>query len=236
MARAPEGDAAQVADRVDGDLRVIGAGLDAEVAVAPCGLERRRPRTAGAARASAAGGDASPNRSAPSLLEQRRPEPDRDRQAAGRQVPGLAGVVRRRLRVDRRRPRWRSRRGPGSSARRRTTIPAAAPTRSSRVARADHVERREVKVILDRRRDAGLVRTEERVDRRRADDPLATAASAAGRRRRRRCPPTARPAAPADAMPSSWRRVSPRGAGASAGVRLTSGRCSSAARAARRAR
>ena len=39
MRGATERDAAQVADRVDGDLRVVGAGLDAEVAAGLLGYQ-----------------------------------------------------------------------------------------------------------------------------------------------------------------------------------------------------
>ena len=51
--RAPEGDAAEVADRVDGDLRVVGARLDAQVAargIRGRGRRRRRPAAARAPR------------------------------------------------------------------------------------------------------------------------------------------------------------------------------------------
>ena len=85
-------DPGEVADGVEGDLRVVGAGLHAEVAAAALGIElvagQRREldqrRRALSAR---------PKRSAPSRSKNVGPEAERDRQLRGRQAEGLAGVL-----------------------------------------------------------------------------------------------------------------------------------------------
>ena len=127
-----EADPGQVADRVHRDLRVVGAGLDAEVAVRADRvevvgrevrqlLERRGPPV----------GQAEPVL-AVLVDEQRRPEAERDRQPGRRQPDRLAGVVGRQVvgaveRADRRR---RSR--PASSARRPSVQACSSATSSSR--------------------------------------------------------------------------------------------------------
>ena len=164
-ARAPEGDPAQVAHGVHGDLRIVGARLDAEVAVAPLGLqvvaeEGREPLEPGRA----------PVRRC-RTGRRRRSRTGRAEAEGDRQPVGATGRAPRPCRPAaprgrRRRHRSRSRRGPASCARRHTTSPAAAPRARRGRVRRHHVERREVQVVLHRRRDARLVRAEERVRRR----------------------------------------------------------------------
>ena len=80
-----------------GDLRVVGAGLDAEVAAGALGLQRvaleSRQRLEVRGRRD---GEAEPV-DAVGIREQARPEPERDREAARRQAERLAGVDRRRV-------------------------------------------------------------------------------------------------------------------------------------------
>ena len=88
-----EADAGQVAHGVHGDLRVVGAGLDAEVAAGPRRVEEvaREVRQL-AQRVGLPVGDAEAV-AAVGVAEQRRAEAEGDRQAARRQVERLAGVV-----------------------------------------------------------------------------------------------------------------------------------------------
>ncbi len=124
--RPAEGDPGQVADRVHRDLRIVGAGLDAQVAVGPgrvevVGREVRQPLAA----PRAAGRRA---RSGPCRLvaEQRGPEAEGDGQPGRRQPDRLAGVVRRRVVRRRSRADRAGASRPGSSAPRRRSSPAAA--------------------------------------------------------------------------------------------------------------
>ena len=89
----PAPDAGQVAHGVEGDLRVVGAGLHAEVAAAARRLELvAGQRAAGLS----SGGPARPGRSDPRRpVEQRRAEAEGDRQARRPQAERLAGVHRR---------------------------------------------------------------------------------------------------------------------------------------------
>ena len=149
-----EADPDQVAHRVHGDLRVVGAGLDAEVAAAAAPGRGRRRGSAGRSRSAAGRRSARPNRSSNSVG----PKPDGQGEVARREVERLAGVVRRRLRgPPPTAPPGRPRRRP-SSARRRAVQPVSS-RRSSAAVVGDDVERDEVQPVLRRRDDAGLVRT-----------------------------------------------------------------------------
>ena len=127
--RGAEPDAGEVADRVHGDLRVVGAGLHAQVAVAARGVEvvgrEVRQRLSAAGRRSA-----SPNRSLPSAFSKRvGPEAEGDREP-GRRGARSPRRCRRRAVVGARAPVGRRPAGPPSSALRpRSTAGAAAPGR-----------------------------------------------------------------------------------------------------------
>ncbi len=160
--RLPVGDPGEVPDRVHRHLRIIGAGLHAEIAVTPFGLQgvarewrqirqgRRTQRP-------------KPEPVDTILLEEPRAEADGHRQPARRQVERLPRVVGRRLRVAADRARGAHLEAL-RHARRRDRPVAQQPleTESGRV--LDDVERGELDVILGRCRDAGLVRPEERID------------------------------------------------------------------------
>ena len=98
-ARGAEGDPGEVADRVHRDLRVVGAGLDAQVAVAARRVEvvAREVRQPDEAAAAAGRRGRTGRRRRRRVREQRPPEPERDRQAGRRQAERLAGVVGRRV-------------------------------------------------------------------------------------------------------------------------------------------
>ena len=181
----------EVADRVHRDLRVVGAGLDAQVAVAS-GPGRGCRRGSAGGRCSAAGcRSARPNRSLPSASRNSDgPKPKVMRQPGGRQAERLAGVVGRRVV----RPLDRA----DLAGRQPARHPAAAAvqafssaTSSARGVGRD-VERREVQPVLGGRDDAGLVLAVEGVATRPAA-PRRTRRSRRAARRRRR---TRRPARP----------------------------------------
>ncbi len=95
----PEADPRQVADRVHGHLRVVGAGLHDDVAAAASRVQRlvrelRQGRPAG--RASAGDSEAV----LAVLDEEARPEPDGQRQLRGRQPQRFAGIRRRRIGIE----------------------------------------------------------------------------------------------------------------------------------------
>ncbi len=144
-----------------GHLRVVAAGLDAEVAAR--GL--RDERLAGEARqvderGGAAVGDAEAV-DAVGGREQRRAEAERDGEAGGRQVERLARVVGRGVvrSVD------RSERARGSARRhaRGRGAPVLEERDEARAVDVGDVERGEVQAVLGGRRDPGLVRAVERV-------------------------------------------------------------------------
>ena len=91
-----ESDPGQVADGVDSHLRIVGAGLDDDVAAAAVGLQviagevRQVDQGVGAAAVQAKAGLAV-------LLEQARAEAKREGEFAGAQAQGLARVLRRRV-------------------------------------------------------------------------------------------------------------------------------------------
>jgi len=93
--RRPERDAGQVADRVHGDLGIVGAGLHAQVAV---GSLWRQGIAAEVWKFDERGRPTIPQ-AEPGLAlrvgEQRRAEPERDGQSRSRQAESLTGVVRR---------------------------------------------------------------------------------------------------------------------------------------------
>ncbi len=156
-----EADAREVADRVDGDLRVVGAGLHAQVAagarrVEVVGrevrqrLERRRPPVGEAEPVAAVLG-----------LEERRSEPEGEREPGGRQADRLAGVVGRYVVVALRRPH---RPGRASLRHPRRRLGPRLQQRHELLAGVGgDVEGREVQPVLGRRDDAGLVGAVERV-------------------------------------------------------------------------
>src|SRR5581483_5138527 len=157
----PATDAGEVADGVEGDLRVVGAGLDGEIAVRPLGLElvagKARERTQGLRTREA------------EALEERGAEAERQRQARGTQADCLAGVDRRAERVGRlahalagAHPGGRVRPGPEQFA-------------ELRRPRVENVERGEVEALLRRRRDPRLVLPVK------GDDPLGSAVAAGQR-------------------------------------------------------
>ena len=116
-ARRAERRPRQVADRVHGDLRVVGAGLDDEVAVGARGIEVVG-REVGQLdeRLGEPGGEPEPvARRAAAPREQRPPEPEREREPGGREADRLAGVVGRRVVRPGRGPE-RPRREPAASA------------------------------------------------------------------------------------------------------------------------
>ena len=143
------------------DLGVVGAGLHAQVAPAAGGVEpvagevgESRERGRSARRESESVG-------AVGIGEQRRSEPERDRECARvepERFTGVAPAGRGRPRRPRRR-RWR--RGPGSSAA-AASVQAAEQPRQLVAVVGDHVERGEVQVVLGGGDDAGLVRPVER--------------------------------------------------------------------------
>ena len=174
----------QVADRVHGDLRVVGARLHHEVAVAAGGVEVVGREVRERRRAPPGSRSARPNRSSPGVPsgaggadEQRPPEAERDRQARGRQVGGLAGVVRRCVVRARRRAERPGRQPLGQPRGDRGPRPQQLDQLVARGRR--EVERGEVEPVLRGRHDAGLVRARERVGARRRPP-------CGGRRRRRR--------------------------------------------------
>ena len=89
----------EVAHGVERDLRVVGAGLHAEVAAAARRVERVVARTRAAAVSAAGRFAARPKRSSPSCTNSDGPEAEGDREARGREADRLAGVVGRRVRV-----------------------------------------------------------------------------------------------------------------------------------------
>ena len=92
--RRPEADAEQVAHRVHGDLRVVRAGLDADVAARAGGVEPVAPECGKVGQLGRAPvGDAE-------LVEERGAEPDGHRQRRRREVERLTGVVGRGLAVE----------------------------------------------------------------------------------------------------------------------------------------
>ncbi len=158
--RGAAGDPGQVSDRVEGDLRIVGAGLDAQVAVGAGRVElvarqraerRERPRP--------------PRREAeavaPVLQEDARAQPERDREARRRQADGLASVLRRRVLRARRRPC----RAPDRHLRRGVR---PCPEQIAQLAggRDREVERREHEPVGRRREDPRLVLAVERHRRR----------------------------------------------------------------------
>ena len=150
---AATAEARQVAHRVERDLRVVGAGLDAEVAAAL----RRVERVLGERRQLLQRGGALALEAEAALLEQRRADAERDREPRRRQPDRLARVVGRRVRV----VVGRARRQSGGHQRRRLRPrPQQVGEILARV--GDDVERREVQPILSGRGDARLVRPVER--------------------------------------------------------------------------
>ena len=165
----------EVADHVERHDRVVGAGLDAQVAVAALRIEVRRwqVRQVGE-RGRTLAGEPEP------LVEQARAEPERDGQVCGRRAVRLAGVGRWRGRivdVARHRLAGRHRRrrlGPRLEQR-----DQGGPALGDGAVR-DEVVGRERQPCRRRRGDAGLVRAVER-----DHGPLAlTAAGAVARSRR----------------------------------------------------
>ena len=145
-----------------GDLRVGGADLDREVAVARGAFEgipdeRRQPIEVGWP----LGGDAEAVLAV--RLEQRRAETERDGQPARWQVEGLAGVIGRGLRIAAERARGADIEALGHP-RGRVRPRAKQPDERGAVDTGQDVERREVEVVLDGRGDAGLVCADERID------------------------------------------------------------------------
>ena len=180
---------------MEGDLRVVGAGLDAEVAAASAPGRARRRRTRG------------------SVGERRRPRAAEAEAVASNSVGPKPNVTVSRPAAGRAPRRCRRRRQQVAGSPSPTGSPAviARPPSSTRAAgraarpasRRDDVERGEVQPVLRRRGDAGLVRAVER-DRRCASPPSPPAA--ARRRRRRRA--AARGQAAAPRRPASSRRES----------------------------
>ena len=157
-----EPDPGQVADRVHGDLRVVGAGLDAQVAVAARRGRGCRPGSAAARGAAAGCRSASPNRSLPSFSNRVGPNPKvRVRPAAfspraspvsvGGASYGVGGVL-----ADRAARRHLARGRRSSSLQQRDQLVAGV---------GGDVEGGEVQPVLGGRGDAGLVRAVERVRR-----------------------------------------------------------------------
>ncbi len=179
---ASERDAAQVADRVDGDLRVVGARLDAEVAAGEAGLQvvsreagqllqLGRPTVGDAEAVGAVLG-----------AEERGAEPEGDREPAGGEPERFSGVDR------------GSERGTVDGATRRDLLPLRHPCRGDApvLEQLDellpggarrHVVGGEVQPVLSRRRDPALVRSGERVH---GGDARAACRGCRGRRDRRR--------------------------------------------------
>ncbi len=153
-------DPGQVADRVHRHLRVVGAGLDAEVAAG----ELRLQRVAGELRQLGQGGGPTVGEAEAvppvGVAEQRRPEADGEGELRGRQAERLTGVVRRGLRhaADRaEHPGVPPRGHPGGGGR-----PLLKQFDQPGPVLGDHVERHEVQPVLRRGDDAGLVLTVER--------------------------------------------------------------------------
>ncbi len=156
---AAERDAGEVADRVHGDLGVVGAGLHAEVAVAALRLQgvggevrepaQRRGLPVGEAEAVPALG----------VAEQRRAEPERQRQPAGREAGGLAGVPGRGV-VGQRDPAAHR---PALGHRRGGRGPGLEQQQQLGAGGGGDVEGGEVQPVLGGRDDAGLVRAVEGV-------------------------------------------------------------------------
>ncbi|CAB4914100.1 unannotated protein [freshwater metagenome] len=148
-------DPGQVADGVHGHLRVVGAGLDAQVPAA----DRRVDQVAGEAgqldqRRGLPVGDAEPVRPVGGA-EQGGPEPDGQRQPGRRQTQRLAGVVRRRVLVA---PHRTDRAGvlpPGHPPGGRRPVLQQADEGVPVV--GDDVEGDEVQPVLGGGHDAGLV-------------------------------------------------------------------------------
>ena len=171
MRRRAERGPGQVADRVHRDLRVVGAGLDDEVAVGARGVEvvgrevREVDEPVGQPVREAEPVDG-PRRPGPTNSD--RPKPNVIVRPAGGQVHRLARVVGRRV--------VRPDGGPNGPADR----PCGEPRRDRRPApqeldqlvarRRREVERREVQPVLRGRDDAGLVHARERVRPQRAVD------------------------------------------------------------------
>ena len=164
--RPPHGDGAepdpgQVADRVHRHLRVVGAGLDAEVAVRAELVEvvAREVRQLLERRGTPVG---QPEPVLAVLVdEQRRPEAERDRQPGRRQTDRLAGVVGRQVvgAVE------RTDRSGGAAARHPLggVGPRLQQLDQVLARRRRDVERREVQPVLGRGGDPGLVGAPERV-------------------------------------------------------------------------
>ena len=229
LAEADGGDAVreprEVADGVHGDLRVVGAGLDAQVAVAAGGVERVvGERGQRLERGRPAGGEAEAILAV--AVNSVGPKPAVTVSRDGVQAERLAGVLRRAVLVARAaaaadlRARPPSRRRPRVQVRSRSAQVGA--RRARRAGRS-----REVQAVLDRRGDAGLVAAVRTA-------PTGSAGAVA-----RRSPPE--PCAAATPPRADARRRRPRAAAAGGGRRaaappVTAARPPSRARAARRRR
>ena len=162
-----------------GHLWVIGAGLHAQVTPGLLGIEvvtqkgRQLRERGGTPR-----GDSEAVLSA-RRLEQRGPEAERESESARSQPQRLAGVIRRSLR----RPADRAGRTHFKSqchARRGIRPILEQRDEVISIGTVDHIECRKVHVILDSRRDAGLVSAEEVIRRRLGILPLTTCGRSAG--------------------------------------------------------
>ena len=160
-ARLAESDAGQVPDRVDCHLRVVGAGLDHDVAAGASGLEiiagevRQVDECVRAASVQAEAGLAV-------LLEQARAEPEGEGELSGPQVQGLARVLGRGVvgAVDGARA---ARAAPGGHRLGGSGPVLQEPDELGAVL-GDDVESCNVKAVLGRRDDAGLAVAVERDD------------------------------------------------------------------------
>ncbi len=151
-----EPDPREVADRVHGDLRVVGAGLDAQVAVAAARGRGCRPGSAAARAATAGCRSSRPNRSLPSFSNRRRPEAEGEGQPGRRCRPRASPVS-----------LGGASYGVGQCSRRpsspavicRAAAVHSLQQRDQRLARVGgDVEGGEVQPVLRGRGDAGLVR------------------------------------------------------------------------------
>ena len=165
-ARAAKGGPGEVADRVHGDLRIVGARLDEQVAVAAARVELvarevGEPDEAGReplGQAESVGGGTT---DALGSHEQRPSEPDRDRESGRRQVERLAGVVGRRVAGAAGGPERSGCQPCRETGRHRR--PPAEQVDQLGARRRRQVERGRVHAVLRGRHDPGLVCPGERV-------------------------------------------------------------------------
>ena len=152
---APRAIAREVADGVERDLRVVGAGLDAEVAAGAVRVELVAGEAGRAGRAPAAAGAPSPKRP---RREDAGPEAEGDREPRGRQAERLAGVDGRR---DQQVVRPAERLA-GASSRAAAAVQSRSSPASSVAVGERQVERAEDEPVLRGGGDPGLVLAVER--------------------------------------------------------------------------